>query len=97
MAGEADESDVVVLEEDDDESDEDEADVDDESEADCEAAAGMSSGGNFRADSGTDFSARERTSTVSRRSLAKRVIAKSFVCSFSRAAFRWRLRKSAWR
>ena len=51
----------------------------------------------FKADSGTDFRARERTSTVSSRSPAKRVMAKSLVCSFSFAAFRCRLRKSACR
>jgi hypothetical protein len=53
--------------------------------------------GDWRAEGGTDFSASANTSTVSRRSDAKRVIAKSRVCSFSRAALRWRLRKSAWR
>ena len=42
----------------------------------------------FNADSGTDFSASDSTSTVSNRSPANRVIAKSRVCSFSRAAFR---------
>ena len=47
------------------------------------------------ADWGTDFNAILRTSTVSKRSDAKRVIAKSRVCSFSRAAFRCRFRKSA--
>ena len=49
------------------------------------------------ADWGTDFNAIPRTSTVSRRSDAKRVIAKSRVCSFSRAAFRCRFKKSACR
>ena len=47
------------------------------------------------ADWGTDFKAILRTSTVSKRSDAKRVIAKSRVCSFSRAAFRCRFKKSA--
>ena len=46
---------------------------------------------------GTDFNAILRTSTVSKRSDAKRVMAKSRVCSFSRAAFRCRFRKSACR
>ena len=46
---------------------------------------------------GTDFKAILRTSTVSKRSEAKRVIAKSRVCSFSRAAFRCRFKKSACR
>ena len=53
--------------------------------------------GGWRAEAGTDFSASANTSTVSRRSNAKRVTAKSRICSFSRAALRWRLRKSAWR
>jgi hypothetical protein len=47
------------------------------------------------ADWGTDFNAILRTSTVSKRSEAKREIAKSRVCSFSRAAFRCRFKKSA--
>lgn len=51
----------------------------------------------FRTASGTDFNANDSTSTVSNKSPANRVIAKSLVCSFSLAAFRWRFRKSAWR
>ena len=46
---------------------------------------------------GTDFNAMVRTSTVSKRSNAKRVMAKSRVCSFSRAALRCRFKKSACR
>ena len=61
------------------------------------AASGTPSPDALSASSGTDLRARESTSTVSSRSLANRVIAKSFVCSFSRAALRWRLRKSACR
>ena len=57
----------------------------------------MSEAGALSASEGSDLSARERTSTVSRRSFANLVMAKSRVCSFSRDAFRWRLRKSAWR
>lgn len=56
----------------------------------------VASGGG-RADGGTDFRASERTSTVSRRSDAKRVMAKSRVCSFSRAEFRCKFKKSACR
>lgn len=51
--------------------------------------------GGASADGGTDFKASERTSTVSRRSAAKLVIAKSRVFSRSRAELRWRFRKSA--
>lgn len=47
------------------------------------------------ASGGMDLSASVKTSTVSSRSDAKRVIAKSRCCSFSRAAFRWRFKKSA--
>ena len=67
---------------------------DDDEEEDVEEEA---SGDSERASEGTDLRARARTSTVSRRSPAKRVIAKSRACSFSLAALRWRLRKSAWR
>jgi hypothetical protein len=42
----------------------------------------------WRADGGTDLSASAKTSTVSKRSDAKRVMAKSRCCSFSRAALR---------
>lgn len=78
-------------------------DVDEESgdkETDAEASGdwGVADDGTstaFNADSGTDFRARESTSTVSSKSPANRVIAKSRVCSFSRAAFRWRFMKSA--
>ena len=59
------------------------------------AASETESAGVFNASSGTDLSASDRTSTVSRRSPAKRVMAKSFVCSFSRDALRCKLRKSA--
>ena len=48
-----------------------------------------------RAVAGTDLRAIARTSTVSRRSEANLVIAKSRVCSFSRAAFRCKFKKSA--
>jgi hypothetical protein len=44
--------------------------------------------GGKRAEGGTDFRASAKTSTVSRRSDAKRVMAKSRCCSFSRAALR---------
>ena len=74
--------------------------VDDDDDEDDSEEGGDEGGGAsvaVRADSGTDLRARESTSTVSSRSFANREIAKSFVCSFSRAAFRWRLRKSAWR
>ena len=52
-------------------------------EAEGFSASGTPSAGALSAD--TDLSARERegTSTVSSRSLAKRVIAKSFACTFS--------------
>jgi hypothetical protein len=73
------------------------ADVDVDAELDSGVVESVIGGGGWRAEGGTDFSASANTSTVSRRSDAKRVIAKSRVCSFSRAALRWRLRKSAWR
>jgi len=41
-----------------------------------------------RAEGGTDFSASAKTSAVSKRSDAKREMAKSRCCSFSRAALR---------
>lgn len=44
--------------------------------------------GGATADRGMDFRAIERTSAVSSRSDANRVMAKSRVCSFSRAALR---------
>ena len=70
--------------------DDDEEEVDEDGEDDDWADSG-------NADCGTDLRASARTSTVSRRSPANLVMAKSLVCSFSRAALRWRLRKSAWR
>lgn len=51
--------------------------------------------GGVTTDWGMDFRANERTSAVSSRSDANRVMAKSRVCSFSRAALRCRFRKSA--
>lgn len=60
-----------------------------------EGAVGASVLDEVNADWGTDFNAILRTSTVSKRSEAKRVIAKSRVCSFSRAAFLCRFKKSA--
>ena len=66
------------------------ASVDDEDDD-----ASEDSGGGERADLGTDLRAMERTSTVSRRSPAKREMAKSRACSFSLAALRWRFKKSA--
>ena len=80
-----------------DESDKDSEDSESEDDEADEEAEGPVASEALRASPGTDLSASERTSTVSRRSPAKRVIAKSFVCSFSRAELRWRLRKSAWR
>ena len=53
--------------------------------------------GVLSAEWGTDFNAILRTSTVSKRSDAKRVMAKSRVFSLSRAAFRCRFKKSACR
>lgn len=60
---------------------EDGSEVEDEGSEDCSVEG-------FKAASGTDFSANDSTSTVSNRSPANRVIAKSLVCSFSLAAFR---------
>jgi len=51
--------------------------------------------GGWRAEGGTDLSASAKTSAVSKRSNAKRVMAKSRCCSFSLAALRCKLRKSA--
>lgn len=66
----------------------DDADSEEDSEEDNEDSEprGVPSGTN--AEAGTDFSANARTSTVSSKSEAKREMAKSRVCSFSRAALR---------
>ena len=61
--------------------------MDVESELDSDAESAVEDEG-WRTDGGTDLSASDKTSTVSKRSDAKRVMAKSRCCSFSRAALR---------
>jgi len=75
-------------------------DVDAELDSDegvCGSVESVDGGKGCRMEGGTDLSASSKTSAVSKRSNAKRVMAKSRCCSFSRAALRCRLRKSACR
>ena len=71
--------------------------VDEGESDDVDGLSVISVDGLGRAAGGTDLRAMARTSTVSRRSEANFVMAKSRVCSFSLAALRWRFRKSACR